>query len=448
MLESKHPHWPCCCIHSFIHSIYPSVNHQLIILYSYTSPTICLFKAPSPLNMTNLILLPNDILHALFTHLSLHKFTLRNLALAHPRFAFLIPPHLLSCLDLCIRRDDETLSPTFQLLLRTISERAELAALVRNLTLYWCSSWAPNPENDKIPILANDLLSRVRNLRSLTLLAGGPGELYMPLTFLNSNPMVHLHFLKLSDSETTVPDIFTYITSLPSLSTLHIDALNFSTPPPTPIVPAIQHPSAPLQTLHLDSFHLPASTLHALLLLPRALQTLHCLIPGRELREALRGGSPDSEMLEPLSPARVASCLQPAKGSLAELRVLANAGEDRWPGRDAGILDLKAFEKLKTLTVASELYFSDEPDRTRKGFYKLLPPSLEVLDVSAAYLNYTSVIQLLAERYKLTLTSSTSASTPQSSTSAAKHRRRHAPPRTSSSSMSMSRKTTTHGCRD
>ena len=93
-------------------------------------------------------------------------------------------------------------------------------------------------------------------------------------------------------------------------------------------------------------------------------------------------------MLEPLSAANVASSLQPARESLVELWVLANAGEDRWPGREGGRLDLSDFARLKVLRVASELVFADEepgsdPER-KKGFYKLLPPSLVLLDVSAA----------------------------------------------------------------
>lgn len=337
--------------------------------------------------MTKLTLLPEDILHALLTHISHHKATLRNLALVHPRFVPLTPIYLLKTLHLSIRHDDETFSQTFQLLLRTISEAPKLASLIQNLKLYWYSSWDPNLENE---ILANDLLSHLHNLRSLTFLAGGPGELYMPLTFLDANPMVHLHTLTISDSETTLSDIFTYITSLPSLQNLHINSINFSTLPPPPIVlPPSAHQSAALQTLHLNTFHLPPSTLHALLLLPGALQTLHCLIPGHQLREPLGGGFPNSEMLEPLSAANVALSLHPARESLVELCVLANAGEDRWPGRCAGErLDLRDFGKLEVLRVASELVFaSGKPDRERKGLYKLLPSSLEVLDVSA-YLAY------------------------------------------------------------
>lgn len=92
-------------------------------------------------------------------------------------------------------------------------------------------------------------------------------------------------------------------------------------------------------------------------------------------------------MLEPLSAANVALSLQPAWDSLVELCMLANAGEDRWPGRCAGEkLDLSDFGRLKVLRVASELLFGDgRPDRERKGLYKLLPSSLEVLDVSAAH---------------------------------------------------------------
>ncbi|KAF6222497.1 hypothetical protein HO173_013405 [Letharia columbiana] len=129
--------------------------------------------------------------------------------------------------------------------------------------------------------------------------------------------MTHLHTLTISDRETTISDISTYITTLPSLHTLLIDALNFSTPPPT-IPPSAQR-SAPLQSLHLNSFHLPPSTLHALLLLPRALQTLNCLTPGHQLWEPFGGGYPDSEMLEPLSAADIASGLRPARDSLVEL---------------------------------------------------------------------------------------------------------------------------------
>lgn len=148
----------------------------------------------------------------------------------------------------------------------------------------------------------------------LTLLAGGPGELYTPPTFLHRNPMTHLHTFTISDRETTISDIFTYI---PFLYHLRIDALNFSTPPPK-IPPSAQR-SAPLQSLHLNSFHLPPSTLHALLLLSRAVQTLHCLTPGHQLREPFGGSYPDSEMLEPLSAADIASGLRPARDSLVEL---------------------------------------------------------------------------------------------------------------------------------
>ncbi|KAL9076994.1 MAG: hypothetical protein Q9161_000627 [Pseudevernia consocians] len=294
--------------------------------------------------MTKLTLLPNDILHALLTHLSPYKPTLRNLAFAHPRFTLLTPTYLLNILELCIRHEDETFSRTFLRLLRSISQEPRLANLLRNIKLYWYSSWA------------NDLLSRLRNLHSLTLLAGGPGKLYMPLTFLDSNPMPHLRTLTISDSESTLSDIFTYTVSLLSLPLLYINALNFPTTLPPPItIPSSAQKSAPLQTLHLNSFHLPTSTPSTSppqpctpsSSPPRALQTLHCLIPARELRDPLGGSFPDSEMLEPLSAANVASSLQPARETLVELWVLANAGEDRWPGREGGRLDLSDFARLK-----------------------------------------------------------------------------------------------------
>ena len=50
-------------------------------------------------------------------------------------------------------------------------------------------------------------------------------------------------------------------------------------------------------------------------------------------------------------------------------------------------MDLSDFARLKVLRVASGLVFDDEEpgsDPERKGFYKLLPSSLVVLDVSAA----------------------------------------------------------------
>lgn len=91
-------------------------------------------------------------------------------------------------------------------------------------------------------------------------------------------------------------------------------------------------------------------------------------------------------MLQPLSVPDVAAFLQPARESLVELCVLGNAGMDIWPeGRDGEgtRLDLSGFGRLRALKVASELIFGAEGDAERRGLWRLLPGSLEVLDVSA-----------------------------------------------------------------
>ncbi|KAF6222252.1 hypothetical protein HO133_001338 [Letharia lupina] len=103
-------------------------------------------------------------------------------------------------------------------------------------------------------------------------------------------------------------------------------------------------------------------------------------------------------MLEPLSAADIASGLRPARDSLVDLCVVANAGTDRWPGRKEERLDLRDFGRLKVLRVASELVFGvNGPHRERKGLYGLLPSSLEVLGVNIAFTCLNSLS--LAEGY-------------------------------------------------
>lgn len=131
-------------------------------------------------------------------------------------------------------------------------------------------------------------------------------------------------------------------------------------------------------------------------------------------------------MLEPLSAADIASGLRPARDSLVELCVVANAGTDRWPGRKEERLDLRDFGRLKVLRVASELVFGmNGPRRERKGFTGFCR-LLWRFWMSVLRLLVSIVFPLPKDMYANTviIPSSTSASIPESSAAKKKKKKK------------------------
>ena len=342
---------------------------------------------------------PDDIFHTIVSDTSLDKSSLRALSLANRRFAEPAQQQLVRNVDILVPFAGLTadgVSTAFTLFVLTIRERPDLARSVRAVTLKWCYGNGTHQKDQDLCFSVNHLLEKLPNIRSLSLAAdelphnpiqlGIRPQLAFQPNFLLVNPMLSIRDVRISDNRLTAADVRKYI-SLPSLRTLGVSLMDVQTDIPLTGLKTIGYKSTALSILILLGFHLPEQELQELLQWPRKLKTLACSIPGRE-----QHGRKDiwhkPKMNHLLSPASLTRALEPVKHSLVNLWI-EDSGTD-WPGHDDSRIDLNDFSSLKSLLVlASCLFITQAPQPSRVWVHKLMPPSLEKVEVYSRSLSFT-----------------------------------------------------------
>ncbi|KAF2672280.1 hypothetical protein BT63DRAFT_422769, partial [Microthyrium microscopicum] len=128
-----------------------------------------------------------------------------------------------------------------------------------------------------------------------------------------------------------------------------------------------------VESLELES-HISLDAFHNLLKPLKSLASLTCTVPGTP------GPRTRPAMTDVLSPRQIATSLESTTLTLKELKL--SGPLQYWPRTDGTRLNLTSFKLLKRVDVPHFLFFnSPGPSPDRDGLYKLLPPSVEHIEV-------------------------------------------------------------------
>ena len=327
--------------------------------------------------------LADEILLLILSYFSTDLLTLCNLAVSSQRFNDLATPIIYYDINLCQRHS--IVSPSFSTRLkqlhRTINERPTLAPLLRRLRLTW-----RNEQCQEALKNFNKLRAKLHWLRELELTISGTINLRFGPKSQKPNALEWSKEIKMPDGNLQINDIVEYLL-LPDLKAMHIDCIDTR----TSLTEILQHPSRharhdqslSLATLSFGLFHPHPKILLEILRLSPNLRELCCWIPGDDGHEGHWRGVRVYivTMISVLSPARIPVLLEPIQHSLRSLN-LGEATQTEWPHHDGSRMDMSSFSCLKVLkTVAKCMFSAKSPDDGRKGVYRLLPPTLEELDV-------------------------------------------------------------------
>lgn len=251
------------------------------------------------------------------------------------------------------------------LLLRSMEENPEISRLIVDLELSW-----DNPVNEEVE-MADHLLANLPNLRTLVFQQTHMKQAFEP-RFFEINPMINLRKVSLIGDKLLIGTVNKYM-NLPRLEQMSINSPLIGT---LKQVDDLQHNSA-VRTLVLEGVYQVT---------PKAMHSLLKLHPGiTALRAQYFGTYHEAKMRSSLlSPLQNSLALISLKDSLENLQI----GGD-WAHRhhDGTRMDLSTMTSLRFLNCHSMCYFP--PDTItgktllRVGLYKLLPPNIEEVTVSA-----------------------------------------------------------------
>ena len=336
-----------------------------------------------------MMLLNQDILHEIFSLVQHDKPILCSLAQVNRQFSNLVPQYMFRHVHICQRMTDHALLPkSLECFVRSIDERPSLALLVRSLDLSWDTSQLNSTSDCGIHDLTNHLLEKLSNLHSLNLEKNelhGPKYRFVP-TFLHTNPIPSLHSVTIRGQATILDDLVLWLLK-PGLRSLSVEEISHHVADAKGLLASLSsgRMATDLSSLLLGvpSF-IPQSILEQILQLTPVLRDLGCGIP---VRKSLTIWTIHSQGDYPkLSLMGLKESLLPAREHLVSLILSDNERPyDDWTGIHGPCLDLSSFTSLKHLRAPAPCFYASRvPGPSRDGVYKLLPRTLEELQVSLA----------------------------------------------------------------
>lgn len=276
------------------------------------------------------------------------------------------------------------------LLLRTVSENKGLSTLVRRLCITWTDYDAIRSDPLKT------LLSCLPALKVLAVRQWNNPEDWSSIpigfssTFLEQESLQNLAELHVIDYSYTSKDLLVYL-SLPRSKKLEINDTILGT---SLVVPDyLAQRRCTVEQLKLTSF--ASEDLSTLLRLTPRLKDLTCYAPDAGRSSGVWNWS-DPDLLDdarrkPLSPGGMTDILKPVIDGLESLNL--SIMQDSWVVHDGSRLDLGSSEVLKTVMVEAYLFFNnDTVYESRMGLWKLLPKSIESLQVSSLFISHCETL--------------------------------------------------------
>lgn len=312
--------------------------------------------------MANLNTLSDDILHLIYDYVilsgQLHDAqSIISLGLVNRRLSSLTAEHLFRDVKFDIRFGTGEFSQKFKRFLCRLEERPALAKFVRYIELRWWTGTSQSGGNERAGESANRLLASLTSLKGLVLTVHGPENEYRFIPrCLDVYPMTNLTRLEVFDEGMTFEDLMERYMRLLRVESIEVRRMDRESPLP---LSRLEAKVSGVSTLDLGGVSLTRDQLFAILQLPRALRKLTCSFSDEKCST---------------NAATIHQALSPAQSSLAEIRL---SGDDN-PTQ----CDLRDFTVLKRLAATAPVFFwTPHPEIERHGVYKLLPTSLETLEV-------------------------------------------------------------------
>ncbi|KAE8443369.1 hypothetical protein EG329_001927 [Mollisiaceae sp. DMI_Dod_QoI] len=239
------------------------------------------------------------------------------------------------------------------------------AVLVRRLELNWPQG-GPVPNTAKVKI--QELIDRLTSLQYLSVRV--PHDQRSPLSFLEFAEYHELREVTLDYADITNAMIMKFM-FLPKIHQMDIRFLKSLPDPSLPL--DCQSGSSPLKILNLGPCTPRECVLGRFLQCPKALETLEFTVP--PYSEQFNSSTSTRDF----SPAHYGKALSMVRFSLIRLHIHGKFIHRH----DGSHLDLCHFSKLRHVSAPSVLFF--EPGRlnvSRDGFFRLLPRSLESLEIT------------------------------------------------------------------
>ncbi|KAL8942797.1 MAG: hypothetical protein Q9211_001251 [Gyalolechia sp. 1 TL-2023] len=304
--------------------------------------------------------LPDDILYLIYEHVvlsgQLHDAqSIISLGLVNRRLSSLTAEHLLRDVKFEIRFANGEFPQKFKRFVCTLEERPALAKFVRYIELRWWTGTSQDGEKESAVELANTLLVSLTNLKGLVLTVHRPeyGYRFIP-RFLDVNPMTDLTRVEVFDEAMTFEDLMERYMRLLRVESITVRRMDRESP-----LPLSRLEVSGVSTLGLGGVSLTRNQLFAILQLPRSLRKLVCSFLDEKC-------SPNATTIH--------QALSPAQSSLTDLRL---SGDDNQTP-----CDLRDFTVLKRLAATAPIFFlASHPGIERDGVYKLLPTSLDTLEL-------------------------------------------------------------------
>lgn len=249
-------------------------------------------------------------------------------------------------------------------LARSINSNPDLVSFVHHLDLNWPKS-GYIPPNDKVRI--QHLLQNFTSLRKLSVRA--PHDQAYILSFLQFAEYNELQYVLFNYPDLTHATMMRFM-FLPKLRVMDIVFLKSLSDPTIP--PGCQPGTSPLKALRFGKCTPREVVLKTFLECPAALETLDFGVPPYDEQFQT------STLRREFSPRKIGEAMLPVKHSLVRLNIF----EGLIHRHDGSRLDLSGFERLKNVSLPPTLLFnSSRPYPSRDGAYRLLPRSLESLEV-------------------------------------------------------------------
>ncbi|KUJ11438.1 uncharacterized protein LY89DRAFT_674034 [Mollisia scopiformis] len=306
--------------------------------------------------MTSLEDLADEIVLEILEHLELDNLTLSSICRTSSRLNSLARPILYKSIFLILPPHE----PIIQLT-QSLDSDKDLAPLIHRLHLTWPSG-GHVPAYDKVKI--QELLHKLTSLRHLCVRV--PHDQRSTLSVLEFAEYKELQYVNFDYPDLTNATIMKFM-FLPKIKQMDIMFFKSLSDPTIPL--DCQPGTSPVETLRFGTCTPREVVLRTFLQCPAALETLSFTVP--PFAEQFQ----TSTSTRDFSPRKIGDALAPVRHSLVNLTV----GSRSIHRHDGSRLDISAFEKLTHISVPSILFFKSS--RPRDGVYRLLPRSLETLEI-------------------------------------------------------------------